>query len=48
MARHRSNYTPSGQVRPLRERKPGMYWTAMVVSLAMVLSLVASGVAIFL
>lgn len=48
MARHRSNYTPTGEVRPFRERKPGMYWTAVIVSVAMVLSLVVSSAAIFL
>lgn len=48
MARNRSSYTRTGEIRPLRERRPAAYWTAVLISVAMVLSLVASTAALFL
>jgi len=46
MARRRPQYTATGEIRPLRERQPGVYWTAVVVSVALVLSLLATGLAV--
>jgi len=44
--RPQRTYTPSGEVRPLRQRNPAVYWLAVVVVVAMVLSLVAGGVSV--
>ena len=46
MARRRPQYTAAGEIRPLRDRQPGVYWTAVVVTVALVLSLLATGLAV--
>jgi len=44
--RPQRTYTPSGDLRPLRQRSPAVFWLAVVIVVAMVLSLVAGGVSV--
>jgi hypothetical protein len=46
MARRRPQYTATGEIRPLRERQPAVYWIAVVVAIALVLSLLATGLSL--
>ncbi|MFT5531554.1 MAG: hypothetical protein ACI91O_001581 [Candidatus Poriferisodalaceae bacterium] len=43
----RSNYDRSGQIRPLRERSPIAYWTAVSVVAAMLLTGFAALTSVF-
>ncbi|MCB0992889.1 MAG: hypothetical protein R2770_09345 [Acidimicrobiales bacterium] len=44
MARRRPTHDHSGKILPMRVRQPFAYWTIMIVSALMVLSLVASAI----
>ncbi|MCP3934077.1 MAG: hypothetical protein GY708_01760 [Actinomycetia bacterium] len=46
MSRRRPTHDRTGKILPLRVRQPGAYWTILIVSVLMILSLVGSAVAL--
>ena len=45
-SRTTSPVTSSGEVPPLRQRSPGLYWIAVVLVVALLVSLIAGGLAV--